>query len=80
MGAAQVLDKEINYYLGHLNTHQKEVVLSVIKTFANEEDAWWDTAEELAKESIKRGLQQAKDGDVLPHSEVMKNYGKWLSK
>ncbi len=67
MGAAQVLDKEINYYLGHLNTHQKEVVLSVIKTFANEEDAWWDTAEELAKESIKRGLQQAKDGDVLPH-------------
>lgn len=79
MGAAQVLDKEINYYLGHLSTHQKEVVLSVIKTFANEEDAWWDTAEELANESIKRGLQQAKDGDVLPHSEVMKNYGKWLS-
>lgn len=80
MGAVKVLDKEINYYLGHLNTHQKEVVLSVVKTFAQEEADWWDQMEESAKESIERGLAQAKAGKVRPHEEVMKKYKKWLSK
>ncbi len=32
MGAAKPLDKEITQYLGQLSVHQKEVVLSVVKT------------------------------------------------
>ena len=39
MGAVKLLDKEINQYLGQLSREQKEVVLSVVKTFAREE-AW----------------------------------------
>ncbi len=77
MSAAKVLDKEINHYLGHLNMHQKEVVLSVIKTFANEENDWWDDVEEGAQESIARGLKEAKEGKVIPHEEVMKKYAQW---
>jgi hypothetical protein len=42
MGAAQPLDKEITHYLGHLSTEQKKVVLSVVKSFAREEEAWID--------------------------------------
>ena len=80
MGAAKVLDKEINNYLEHLNTHQKEVVLSVVKTFAQEENDWWENVEESAKESIERGLKQMKEGKTIPHDEVMKKYKKWLSK
>jgi len=80
MGTAKVLNKEINHYLEHLNTHQKEVVLSVVKTFAHEENDWWDNIEESAKESIEKGLRQAKEGKVIPHEEVMKKYKKWLSK
>ena len=80
MDAAKVLNKEINHYLAHLNIHQKQVVLSVVKTFAQEENDWWDNVEESAKESIERGLQQAKEGKVIPHEEVMKKYKKCLSK
>jgi predicted transcriptional regulator len=80
MGAAQVLDKEINFYLEHLNNHQKQVVLSVIKTFAQEEESWWDSVEDSADESIKRALKQAKDGEVVSHDHAMKRYKKWLSK
>lgn len=80
MGAAKALDKEINHYLEHLNTHQKEVVLSVVKTFAHEESEWWDAVEEDASASIKKGLQQAKEGNVTSHEEVMKKYRKWESK
>ncbi len=39
MGAIKLLDKEINQYLGQLSVQQKEVILSVVKTFAGEE-AW----------------------------------------
>ena len=75
-----MLNKEINHYLEHLNTHQKEVVLSVVKTFAQEENNWWETVEESAKESIERGFKQMKEGKFIPHDEVMKKYKKWLSK
>jgi predicted transcriptional regulator len=78
MGAAKVLDEEISHYVGQLNTHQKEVVLSVVMTFANEENDWWEHVEDSAKESIERGLKQAKEGDLIPHGDVMKKYRKWL--
>lgn len=42
MGAVKPLDKEITHYLGHLSTEQKKVVLSVVKSFAREEEAWAD--------------------------------------
>jgi predicted transcriptional regulator len=80
MGAAKAIDKEINQYLSHLNSNQKEVVLNVVKTFAREEDDWWEEVEESAKESIARGIKDEKEGRVKPHSEVMKKYSQWLSK
>jgi predicted transcriptional regulator len=39
---------------------------------------WWDDLSEAAKASIERGLQDAKNGQLTPHDEVMKKYGKWL--
>ena len=80
MSAAKPLDKEINQYLGHLNVQQKKVVLSVVKTFAQEESDWWDGVEDAAKESIDRALKEVEQGKVTPHKEVMKKYKKWLSK
>jgi predicted transcriptional regulator len=80
MSAAKPLDKEINQYLEHLNVQQKKVVLSVVKTFAQEESDWWEGVEEAAKESIEKGLKDAEAGRVTPHKEVMKKYKKWLSK
>ena len=41
MGAVKLLDKEIAQYMEQLSVQQKEVVLSVVKTFAREE-AWWN--------------------------------------
>ena len=41
MGVTKLLNKEITHYLGHLSTQQKEVVLSVVKTFAGKQEPWW---------------------------------------
>ncbi len=67
-------------YWGRLNAHRKEVVLNGVRTFAHEENDWWDNVEDSAKESIEKGLQQAKAGNVIAHEDVMKKYKKWLSK
>lgn len=80
MIAAKTIDKEITRYLEHLNPMQKEAVLKVIKTFAHEEDDWWEASEVQAEASISVGLKQAKEGAVVPHNDVMKKYKKWQSK
>ncbi|MBS1600896.1 MAG: hypothetical protein JST75_21930 [Bacteroidetes bacterium] len=80
MGAVKPLDRQIVEWWPHLNTKQKEVVLSVVKSFVQEEETWWNDIEDNAKESIERGLKQADQGKITPHKEVMKKYKKWLSK
>jgi len=46
MGTVKSLDKEIVHYLPRLNSRQKETVLTVVKTFAEEAetDRWKDKA------------------------------------
>ena len=42
MGTVKSIDKEITHYLPRLSSRQKETVLTVVKTFAEEggEDKW----------------------------------------
>jgi putative addiction module component (TIGR02574 family) len=46
MNAATKLDKQINDYLTQLNNKQKKAVLTVVKTFAEEQEdeIWEDSA------------------------------------
>jgi putative addiction module component (TIGR02574 family) len=41
MNTAKSLDKKINNYLDQLSTKQKEAVLTVVKTFAEDHDDKW---------------------------------------
>lgn len=45
MSAVKAIDKQINNYLGQLNKNQQKAVLTVVKTFADEQsvyDYWED--------------------------------------
>lgn len=56
--------------------------LSTIKEFIalrkEKEVDWWDMIDAVEKEEIEEGLRQADNGEVVPHSQVMKKYEKWL--
>ncbi len=39
---------------------------------------WWKTISELEKESIRKGISDAKIGNATPHSEARKIYEKWV--
>lgn len=62
MGAVKPLDKEISYYMEHLSTKQKEVILSVVKTFAGEEEAWWD--DKVYVDEMNRRFGELESGQV----------------
>ena len=38
----------------------------------------WADLPVALKEEIEEGLEQAENGEVIPHEEVMKKYQKWL--
>jgi putative addiction module component (TIGR02574 family) len=62
MGVAQPLDKEITHYLVHLSTEQKKVVLSVVKSFAREEEAWID--DKAYMDEMDRRFKDLESGKV----------------
>ena len=80
MNTATNLDKEISQYLPHLNLKQKKTVLTVVKTFMQEQQDWWDEISEEQQKAIDKALVEAEQGKLTPHSEVMKKYKKWLRK
>ncbi|MBX2925415.1 MAG: hypothetical protein KF746_24675 [Chitinophagaceae bacterium] len=80
MNTAKSVDLEIAQYLSHLNAKQKKTVLTVVKTFAEEQKDWWDEISTEQQEAIDRALDEVKAGKLTPHDEVMKTYAKWLKK
>lgn len=80
MDAAKSLDKEIAQYLPQLNVKQKRTVLTVVKTFMEEQKDWWDEISQEQQQAIDQSLAQMKAGKVTPHEEVMKKYKKWQKK
>ena len=80
MGALKIIDQEIAQYLPQLNAKQKQAVLGVIKTFAAEQEDWWDEIGEEQQQAIDKSLEEMKAGKLTPHDEVMKKYKKWLKK
>lgn len=80
MQTAKTLDKEISRHLSKLNLKQKKTVLTVVKTFIEEQQDWWNEISEEQQQAIDKSLAEMKAGKLTPHDEVMKKYGKWLKK
>jgi hypothetical protein len=62
MGAATPLDKQINQYLSLLKDRQKEAVLTVVKTFAEEMGSGYD---EAFKKELDSRYEDYKNGGRL---------------
>lgn len=58
MNTAKSLDQEITQYLPQLNVKQKRTLLTVVKTFMNEQRDWWDEISEHQQKAIDKSLQE----------------------
>lgn len=80
MNGASSLDKKITASLSHLNVKQKKTVLTVMKTFMEEQHDWWDEIGEQQQNAIDKALLEMKSGNLTHHEDVMKKYKKWMKK
>ena len=56
-----------------------ESMIARIRALQNEKMDWWNCISDDEKAEIEEGLLQADQGEVTPHSEILKKYEKWLS-
>ena len=50
--------------------------LNFFKENVSEKNDWWETLSDFEKQSIDQGIKDIEEGKTLPHSEVMKKYGR----
>ncbi len=60
-----------------LQTQKESVLTKLKKVFEEEPTDWWNDLSEDEVNQIEKGLQQAKNGDVVEHKEVMKLFDRW---
>ncbi|MDQ6757158.1 MAG: hypothetical protein M3004_09500 [Bacteroidota bacterium] len=65
--ASATIEKQITNYLPQLNANQKKAVLTVVKTFAEEQD---DYSKEFKKELDSRYDEYKKGGKLVSEKEA----------
>ncbi len=80
MAHAKKIDYQILSYLEQLSDKKKKIVLTVVKTFAEESVTLWDMMPDEVREGLETSIEQSKKGLGRSHEEVMKKYKKWQKK
>jgi hypothetical protein len=52
-------------------------MLSLLEDLATPEEELWSKMTPDERASVKRGLDEAEDGNLIPHDEAMKRVRKW---
>ncbi|MBK9191328.1 MAG: hypothetical protein IPM77_07335 [Crocinitomicaceae bacterium] len=62
-----------------LTTLEDQTILNKILALRKKETKdWWQNLSESEKESIEKGLKDAKNGKLKSHNKARKVYEKWL--
>lgn len=62
-----------------LSTLEDASIIKKLIQFRKEETKdWWNSISEEEKKSIEKGIAEADNEELKPHSEAIQLYGKWL--
>lgn len=54
------------------------LIEKIMELRKRESKDWWNSISENEKQSIEKGLQDAEEGKLNPHTNARKLYEKWL--
>ena len=54
------------------------IIEKIMKLRDQESIDWWNSISDNEKQSIEKGLEDAKSGKLNPHTDARKLYEKWL--
>jgi hypothetical protein len=73
MQTARIIDREIAQYLPRLSDQQKQAVLGVVKSFAADQQDWWDEIGKEQQDAVDKSLAEMKAGKVTQQDSVLKS-------
>lgn len=74
----QTLNKKIEL-IQWLSTLEDNSIIEKLLKFKKEETKdWWESISKAEKDSIEKGILDANNNKLEPHSNVRKIYEKWL--
>ncbi|MBW3522669.1 hypothetical protein [Chryseobacterium sp. NKUCC03_KSP] len=75
---SQILNEKLEL-IQWLSTLEDTSIIKKLIQFRKEETKdWWNSISDEEKKSIEKGIAEANENDVKPHSEARKLYEKWL--
>ena len=77
MNNTSVLKKQVKKFVD--TASEKELKL-IYNLFDISKEDWWDEIGKEHQKAIKESIAEADKGKVIPHSEMVKQYKKWLRK
>lgn len=74
----QILDTKLEL-IQWLSTLEDQTVIEKLVKFRQQESKdWWESISTEEQESIERGISDAENGKLKPHTTARKLYEKWL--
>ncbi len=73
-----VLEKKVELIQWLSLLEDGDVIEKLVKFKEDSTKDWWDSISTEEKLSIEKGLKEADNNDLIPHSTVKKLYEKWL--
>ena len=75
---SQVLNEKIELIQWLSTLENSAVIDKLLKFRQNESQNWWASVSAEEKLSIEKGIQDADNGKLEPHSTARRLYEKWL--
>ncbi len=74
----QVLGKKIELIQWLSTLEDKAIIEKLVRFRQQETKDWWNSISNEEQQSIEKGISEADNGDLRPHSTARKLYEKWL--
>lgn len=74
----QTLNKKIELIQWLSTLEDNSIIEKLLKLKKEETKDWWESISKAEKDSIEKGILDADNNKLEPHSNVRKIYEKWL--
>ncbi len=75
---AQILDQKIELIQWLSSLEDKTIIEKLLQFRKTETKDWWEDIADEERISIQKGIEDAENNKVNPHSSARKLYEKWL--
>ncbi|MES2777167.1 MAG: hypothetical protein V4722_23525 [Bacteroidota bacterium] len=80
MNAEKAMRQEVKKYIDSADVKVVKMVYAMLEVDAGNDNDWWNTMPESVKSDVEAALEESKNNQTIPHSEIQKRYQQWIVK